>query len=181
MTPKTLDLTTIDTTFSQQVKKLSGQDVKLCYQCGKCTAGCPIADVVSPTPHQIIHLIQLGQEEAALRAPTIWYCLSCITCTVRCPKEVDVAKIMDALREIVCQRQLSGDFPKLKIFEKLFLESIHKHGRLYELGTMMRFNILSGRLFNDIGLLQPLLEKSKLGLRPVEPKNKKDLENIFNK
>ncbi len=151
----------------------------MCYQCGKCTAGCPIAAAASPAPHQIIHLIQLGQEEAALRTPTIWYCLSCITCTARCPKQVDIAKIMDALRQIVLQRRLPGTFPRIKLFEKLFLESIRRHGRLYELGTIVRFNLQSGKPFNDLGLLPPLLEKGKLGFRPAEIKDKKGTERIF--
>ena len=179
MATQILDLTKINPAFSRLVKKISGQEVSLCYQCGKCTAGCPIAGTASPAPHQIIHLIQLGQEEAALRAPTIWYCLSCITCTARCPKQVDVAKIMDALREIVCQRHLSGSFPRIKFFEKLFLESIRKHGRLYELGTIMRFNLQSGRPFNDLDLLPLLLERGKLGFLPAGTKDKTRLERIF--
>ncbi len=179
MSNQTLNLSKIDPSFSNLVKKISGQDVKQCYQCGKCTAGCPIAGSVSPAPHQIIHLIQLGQETSALHAPTIWYCLSCITCTARCPKEVDTAKIMDALREIVCQRQQTGKFPKIKIFEKIFLDSIREHGRLYELGAIMQYNIKSCTPFNDIGLVKPLLQKGKLGFSARGIKDKQALQRIF--
>lgn len=178
---RVLDLTKINPTFKEKIKELSGQDVNLCYQCGKCTAGCPIANAVAPVPHQIIHLIQLGQEEAVLKAPTIWYCLSCITCTARCPKQLDLAKIMDAVREIVCKYKTPGKFPRIKLFEKLFLDSIRNNGRLFELGTVMRFNLQSGAPFHDIELMQPLLSKGKLGFRPAGSKDTKKIEEIFEK
>jgi heterodisulfide reductase subunit C len=83
------------------IKEISGVDVRACYQCGKCAAGCPLASTMDLMPNQIIRLIQVGEHEQALRSHTIWQCASCLTCAARCPKEVDPARVMDALRTLL--------------------------------------------------------------------------------
>src|SRR5208282_717492 len=70
-----------------------------CYQCGKCTAGCPVAMHMDVAPNQVVRLVQLGEWEKALQSRAIWECVGCQTCSTRCPKEVDCAGVMDALRE----------------------------------------------------------------------------------
>ncbi|MGC8839056.1 MAG: 4Fe-4S dicluster domain-containing protein [Anaerolineae bacterium] len=84
----------------RQVEELSGQDLLACYQCGKCAAGCPVAFAMDLLPSQVIRLAQLGQIEELLETQTIWLCAACQTCTTRCPKGVDLARIMEALREL---------------------------------------------------------------------------------
>jgi heterodisulfide reductase subunit C len=86
--------------FPAKVSELSGQNIYACYQCGKCTAGCPSILEMDILPSQIIRLVQLGQEEESLKSKTIWLCASCFTCVTRCPKGVDLAKIMESLRQI---------------------------------------------------------------------------------
>jgi len=87
-----------------EIKEISGVDVRACYQCGKCTAGCPLASAMDLMPNQILRLLQLGEHEQALKSRTIWQCASCLTCAARCPKEVDPARVMDALRTILMRR-----------------------------------------------------------------------------
>lgn len=87
--------------FVERVEEISGQNLMNCYQCGKCSAGCPVVGSMDIIPNQIIRLAQLGLEKDTLDSNTIWICASCITCTSRCPKGVDIAKIMEALRQIV--------------------------------------------------------------------------------
>lgn len=89
--------------FVKRVEELSGQDVLSCYQCGKCSAGCPVASDMDILPNQVIRLIQLGQEDV-LDSEAIFMCASCFTCAARCPKGVDLAKIMESLRVIVLRR-----------------------------------------------------------------------------
>lgn len=92
--------------FIKKVETLSGENIYKCYQCGKCSAGCPgIADM-DKLPSQIIRLVQLGAETEALDSKTIWVCASCFTCSVRCPKGVDLAAIMEALRQIRLRRDV---------------------------------------------------------------------------
>ena len=86
------------------IKEISGEDVRACYQCGKCTAGCPLASAMDLMPNQILRLLQLGEHEQALKCQTIWRCASCLTCAARCPKDVDPARVMDALRTILMRR-----------------------------------------------------------------------------
>lgn len=83
----------------QDIEEISGEDLLACNQCGKCSAGCPVAVVMDLLPSQVIRMAQLGMEEV-LESQTIWICASCLTCVSRCPKGVDLPRLMEALREI---------------------------------------------------------------------------------
>lgn len=88
----------------KKVEDISGQNVLACYQCGKCSAGCPMVSLMDLLPNQILRLIQLGQFDDVLNSKTIWLCASCFTCTARCPKGVDLAKVMEALRLLLLRK-----------------------------------------------------------------------------
>jgi heterodisulfide reductase subunit C len=87
--------------FVKMVNEISGQNVLNCYQCGRCSAGCPLTFAMKDLPSQVIRLVQLGLEGDALESNTPWVCASCLTCHARCPRGVDLAKVMEALRAIV--------------------------------------------------------------------------------
>jgi heterodisulfide reductase subunit C len=89
--------------FVRQVEEISGQDLLACNQCGKCSAGCPVVAVMDILPSQVIRMAQLGMEEV-LESDTIWICASCLTCVTRCPKGVDLPRLMEALRQIALRR-----------------------------------------------------------------------------
>ena len=89
----------------RRVEEYSGQDMLACYQCGKCSAGCPVSFAMDILPSQVIRLIQLGEVEAVLDSETPWYCASCQTCYTRCPKGLDLSRIMEAVREIILQER----------------------------------------------------------------------------
>jgi heterodisulfide reductase subunit C len=91
--------------FVKKVEELSGQSLLSCYQCGKCSAGCPMSFAMDLLPNQIIRLMQLGLEDDIAKANTIWLCASCITCSVRCPRGVDLARVMEALRAIALRNK----------------------------------------------------------------------------
>ena len=123
--------------FAKKIEELSGEKMSLCYQCGKCSAGCPLATEMDYLPNQVIRLVQLGEEEKALSSRAIWLCASCVTCSTRCPQEVDLAKVMDTLRHISYRKGLCN--PQVKdviAFHKAFLDVIKSQGRLYELGMV---------------------------------------------
>ncbi len=96
----------LEAPFVKKVEELSGQNPYACYQCGKCSAGCLFAEHMDLLPNQVIRLLQLG-DEAVLQAKAPWVCASCLACTVRCPKGVDIARIMEALRQMALRQGLS--------------------------------------------------------------------------
>ncbi|MBN2198554.1 MAG: 4Fe-4S dicluster domain-containing protein [Candidatus Aminicenantes bacterium] len=91
--------------FVEKVEELSGQNLLACYQCGKCSAGCPQADRMDLLPNQVIRLAQLGEQEDLFNCRTIWVCASCMTCNVRCPKGIKIAEVMEAIRQIMLRKR----------------------------------------------------------------------------
>jgi heterodisulfide reductase subunit C len=92
--------------FVRKVEQISGQHLTSCNQCGKCSAGCPMTFSMDLLPNQIIRLAQLGIEEDISTSKTIWLCTSCLTCSVRCPRGVDLASVMEALRLITLRKNI---------------------------------------------------------------------------
>ena len=90
-----------------RVEELSGENVFACYQCGMCSAGCPLTEEMDRLPSQVIRDLQLDDPEL-LESNAMWVCASCLACEVRCPKGVDLAKLMEALRQIVLRRALDN-------------------------------------------------------------------------
>ena len=86
--------------FVKLVERVSGEELANCYQCGNCTAGCPVSYAMDYGPREIIRLLQLGQEEAVEKANSMWLCVGCLQCYCRCPKGVSAAKILEALRQL---------------------------------------------------------------------------------
>ncbi|MGV8147247.1 MAG: 4Fe-4S dicluster domain-containing protein [Alkaliphilus sp.] len=84
----------------RRIELISGESIFKCYQCGKCTAGCVMADEMDISPYKVIRMLQLGLVEKALKSESMWICAACFACRERCPKEVDLAKIMETLRVV---------------------------------------------------------------------------------
>jgi heterodisulfide reductase subunit C len=101
----TLSRKKIVSPFVTKVQQLSGQNLLACYQCGKCSAGCPVVSQMDILPNQIIRLAQLGLREDLLESKAIWVCASCMTCNVRCPKGINIAEVIEALRQIMLRRR----------------------------------------------------------------------------
>ena len=92
--------------FTAKIESMSGQDLLACYQCGKCSAGCPMAKYMDILPNQMIRFAQLGLEEALLSSNAIWLCVSCLTCNTRCPKGVKIAEVIEAIRRVRLRARL---------------------------------------------------------------------------
>lgn len=152
------------------INELAHTRVEDCYQCGKCTAGCPVADIMDLMPNQIIRLSQLGEIGRATTCGAIWVCVACQTCTERCPKSVDVAGVMDAMRQLSLQRDEASDSVKRTIvFQKAFLDNIKRNGRLNELELIGQYKTQAfvgdasvPMLFKDALLAPKMLQRHKL-------------------
>jgi len=154
-----------------------------CYQCGKCTAGCPAAKEMDLAPSQVLRLLQRETEthdERAMASRAIWMCVGCETCVTRCPQEVDLAGTMDFLRQEAVERDLAHkDADDVIAFHKAFLRSVEKGGRLFEFGMIGDYKLHTGRFFQDLAVAPAMLAKGKLGLRPHGGANKKEVAEIF--
>lgn len=114
-----------DITLRDKILKISGEDFNKCYQCGMCTSGCPVADEMDIMPNQVNMMLMLGQFEELLNSQTIWICVACFECGERCPHNIDLAKINEALREIKIRENIdlfniwetasTGEFPTIAL------------------------------------------------------------------
>ena len=130
------------------ISDLSGQSISACFQCQRCTNGCPVTFSMDISPHKLIHLLQLGQTDETLHSDTIWVCASCETCTTRCPNNIDIAHIMDTLRQLSRRRGIEASQKSMPIFLTAFLSSIKRHGRVHEteMALFFRFHLLECRV-----------------------------------
>ncbi|MFA4016370.1 MAG: hypothetical protein RUDDFDWM_001473 [Candidatus Fervidibacterota bacterium] len=165
--------------FVMEVERLSGQKVSQCYQCGKCSAGCPMAFAMDIDPARIMRLIQIGQREDVLRSRTIWICAACQTCTTRCPQEVEIAHVMDVLRSMALKAGYTETEREIAEALSQFVENIERRGRIFEPELAMRVNIALGRPFKDFGKGIRLFMRGKLPMLPEKVRGLKELKNIW--
>jgi heterodisulfide reductase subunit C len=169
--------------LADAVHKAADVDVAKCYQCGKCTAGCPMARWMDVVPSQIMRLVQIGDGEAAERLLTsgaIWVCAGCLTCMQRCPKKLDPAAVIDVLKELAyAQGKVPAGQRKVLAFHKAFLKVVEKAGRMSEIPLTALYKMTSGDLFSDITMAPKMLIRRKLPLVPKIVRNRKQIKRIF--
>jgi len=129
-------------TTTQEIEGRYGAEVGLCYQCKKCTSGCPLADAMDFRPHQVVRLARLGATERLLTSEAIWTCVGCYLCTARCPQGVPVAELMYALKGLALRRGLTPRKAPLPAFLRAFESTVEHYGRNHEL-TMLRHYFMS--------------------------------------
>lgn len=127
---------TFKTDLAREIRARSGENVFLCYQCKKCTAGCPVAAYFDLTPHQVLRACQFGQADLVLHSRTISICAACETCSTRCPQGIDIARIMDELEIMAKEQKIPSKAPSVPMFYKSANHGIDWFGRMWELGLM---------------------------------------------
>lgn len=168
-------------TFLKRLIGITSQNPSSCYQCGKCSAGCPVRDFLDTPPNRVVRFVQLGLYDKALISSSIWMCAGCLTCTSRCPKNFDLTKFMDALRQIAVQDNIKPGDKKVFKFHKAFMKQLKKHGRSYELGLIRDYKLSSGDFFQDIDAAPSAFMKGKISIMPHNIKEKEKIQKIINK
>lgn len=161
------------------ITRTSGQDVRACYQCAKCAAGCPLVSAMDLSPPQLIRALQLDQPELALGSDALWLCVGCQTCVTRCPCEIDLPRIVDSLRVWADAHDHAYARSDIVTFHHLFLKSIELTGRMYEIGLMGGFNLLSRNLFSNTDLALPMLRRGKVKAVPQRIQALDEINGIF--
>jgi heterodisulfide reductase subunit C len=170
-----------DIAFLREVERRSGTPVSACFQCHKCSTGCPIGPEMDLLSSQVMRLIHLGEEEKVLKCRSIWLCASCEACTTRCPMGIDVATVMDTLRIIAAQRKVPAPGTRGERFYRSFLSSVRRHGRVFELGMLTVYKFRSVDFLTDLDKAPKLLAKGKLSFLPARSANVAQVKEIFRK
>lgn len=159
-----VDMKSVADSLRERVARAADQNVFRCYQCGCCTAGCPTAGRGDLLPHQVMRHLQLDSD-VPLRAVQPWLCVGCQTCAVRCPQELDLSRVMDALR---AEAERAGTVPagarRARVFNRIFLRQVLDSGRLSEVMLGAEYNLRARAPFQNLGSLPALLARGKIRL-----------------
>ena len=162
-------------------RNVDGVPIQRCYHCRKCTAGCPLTPAMEHNPDQVIRMIEMERRREVLSSRTIWLCVSCETCITRCPNQVDIARMMDVLRQMAIEAGVAPAEKNIVKFHESFLAGIAGRGRINEPLLMVRYKLKTGDLFSDMVMGLDMLRKGKLSLASPVTKDLKAVREIFEK
>jgi heterodisulfide reductase subunit C len=168
--------------FVEEVSELSQQNVRRCYYCLRCTAGCPSAFAMDDGrlgPAQILKLVQLGQQDALLRSSAIWLCIGCETCGTRCPNQIHAGAVIDALRQLAIRAQVAPAEPKVFRLHQAFIDSIHLFGRLHELSMLAEYKLRSLDLVSDLDMGLDMFLSGKIHPIPKRIKGMDQIQKLY--
>jgi len=168
-----------ENSFLSEVLAESGENLQACYQCQKCSAGCPVAEAMDLLPNQVLRHIQYGHREKVLGSKTIWICASCYTCSVRCPNDIDIAKIMDTLRHLALRSGVAPGEKEIPLFHSVFLDEIKRRGRIHEISLLLKFKLKTKAFFKDAGLGWKMFRLGKIHLLPPPFRGGKEVKALF--
>jgi heterodisulfide reductase subunit B len=168
-----------DEPLSNTVLERIGQNIFRCYQCVKCTAGCPLADRFDLTPNQVMRSLQLN-DSSVLSSKAIWLCAGCQTCSTRCPQDINVVGIMDDLRIEARRRNIPSAVPDIDRFNRLFMLFVKWFGRLPELIFILVYKLTRGKPFADMGMGLRMMQKGKLKWLPHFVRTPRTVEALEN-
>ncbi len=169
---------------SRNIEEASGEKLSGCFQCGKCTNGCPVTFAMDIMPHKLMRLLQYGQVDQVLHSDTIWVCASCETCTTRCPNGIDIAHLMDTLRQQSARQGIKPRQYSVPIFHSAFVRNIKRHGRVNETEMALTYTIEDAGWLGFLKLTGygfAMFLKGKAKLRPSRVRAVKQIRDLFKK
>lgn len=166
-------------TLAEELLCRTGRNPAKCYQCGKCSAGCPMAAETDHRPHDVLRLAGLDRRGQLLASESLWLCLGCETCTARCPNDCDPAGVIDALKAMAVEQMPEGLPKPFSAFHHAFLDQIKAHGRISELGMMVSYKLRTGAFFADATAGPGMVQRGKLHLKPPRISGVEEVRAIF--
>lgn len=182
-----------DFSFLREVGEASGEKVSLCYQCRKCSSGCPVSFAMDYLPDVTLRMVQFGLRDRVLSSATIWICASCETCTTRCPNEIDIAGVMDTLRQMALasgfETRAAPEVRDIPKFHMAFLDSIRAGGRVHEAGMVVRYmlktnpraKLKSGELLEQAKFGWQMFRRGKVKILPYRIRQTGEIKKLFKK
>ena len=177
-------------TFVEEVAATpGGEHILFCIQCGVCTGTCPVAGEMEYPPRKIIALIRAGMRDEVLSSSSMWHCLSCYMCTVRCPRGVKPTELAHALESLATEHGFRVKQTHTPAMYRSFVNSIRGNGRVHEFGMMMKFylSIMPDLLAKPLATIKMLpmalnlLRHGRMPLKPHRSKGKEELKQILRK
>lgn len=158
--------------FVNDIAQHANVNLHDCYQCGKCSAGCPMAEAMDLPPQQIMRLLQMGKINQVLQAESPWICAQCNTCSARCPQKIDTTAIM---REVRRASQQTGHHKHhdSNVFETLFIKGISANGKSNEQYLAAQYNLASGHFIQDALNAPKMFQKNMIGVSIQQSENPK--------
>lgn len=177
-----------DFEFVKEVETSGPFQTETCFQCRKCTNGCPVTFAMDLYPDEVVRMVLLGQRQKVLGCQTIWVCAACETCTTRCPNEVRIAELMDCLKEMALKANITCPEPKILTLHETFLKNLRKHGRVSEASFLVAYLLRSGELLQkwqagtwqaEAKLGWTLFSKGRLPLFSQKSKGRTEVRQIL--
>ena len=177
-----------DFQFIDELESLGPFQATACFQCRKCTNGCPVTFAMDLYPDEVIRMVILGQRETVLSCQTIWVCAACETCTTRCPNEVKIAQLMDALKALSIKEGIPSPQPRILRLHETFLKNVAKHGRVFEATFLSTYLLRSGELARkwhdgtwqaEAKLGWQMLARGRIPLFPSHIKGRKEVRKMI--
>ena len=178
-----LDLSSIsdaDIQACADIAAEAGVNLKDCYQCGKCTAGCPLAEGMDLMPREVIRYLQLGMPDKVLEAKTPWICAQCVVCSSRCPQNVDICSVMRAVR-LASKRAGKRPVREADIFDDEFIANVRAHGVSNEQYLAAAYNIKSGHFMQDMANATRMLKRGLVGVAMHNTEGRADVAAVIDR
>ena len=178
-----------------EVMERSGQDLRACYQCRRCAAGCPVGEETGVTPDRLVRLVLLGDRNEALNNLLVWKCVACYTCGTRCPNNIQTARITETLKQMSKEAHLEPLAPRIADFHNAFMQAAERRGRFNEMEAMGVYEartaikeLKSGNIGaiidemkNQAKLGMTMMKKKRMHLKVDKVKNKAEVDALCRK
>ncbi|MCG8471432.1 MAG: 4Fe-4S dicluster domain-containing protein [Desulfobacterales bacterium] len=168
----------VDPGFMNEVSRRSGQMFNSCFHCRSCSGGCPMGEEMDYLPNDIIRMVQLGLKQEVLESRAIWFCVGCLGCVSECPNGISIPEMMDTLRQIALEEQVTVKEPEVVAFHKGFLEQVKRYGRLYELGFMAKYRMKALPQIGDIPNYMKFFFSGRLSMLPEKIHKRVDMKKL---